>query len=79
MDPLTGPQDLKKEYPHLDYKISKYYYVCVTHDKDDNEWKAGISTPQGCVYRPYPEKFKYVKDMFCVCKRRFPCVEGLKG
>ncbi len=72
MDPVTGPTSREPNS-----KIPRtQYYICVAND---NGWKAGVSTTAGCHYRPVPEKYIWVKDMSCVCKKRFPCVEGMKG
>ncbi len=74
MDPVTGPTP--KDPAADTTMIGTEYYICVVNDYG---WKAGVSTTAGCVYRPVPSKYKYVEDMSCVCKKRFPCVEGMKG
>ncbi len=74
MDPVTGPTN-KTSQP--EYAIpGTQYYICVVND---NGWKAGVSTTAGCHYRPGGKSWAYMKDMSCVCKKRFPCVEGMKG
>ncbi len=78
MDPLPGPVEYNP-VTHVNYSI------CVV---DNNGWKVGFSdlkgwtgsaSADGCSYRPLPAKYTWSTNMFCLCKKRFPCVEGMKG